>query len=57
MLRDRPLTEKERAHFQRLFETHPSGNGGPARRIRMASQANEWFEHIADVHRYIAPPM
>ncbi|MBE7519663.1 MAG: hypothetical protein HS107_10515 [Thermoflexaceae bacterium] len=55
MLRDRPLTATERAQFERLFETHPSGTGGPADRVRTVSQANDWLEHLADVRRYIWP--
>ncbi|MCK6563694.1 MAG: hypothetical protein HUU14_05305 [Dehalococcoidia bacterium] len=57
MLRDRPLTEAERARIQQLFEAHPSGHGGPAHKVRTLSQANDWYEHIADVRRYITPPV
>jgi hypothetical protein len=54
MIRDRPLTQAERAELALLFQTlPPADQQAMMRRIRTVSQAQEWVEHIANAQSFI----
>jgi hypothetical protein len=54
MIRDRPLTQDERSALAHLFQTlPPADQQAMMRRIRTVSQAQEWFEHVANAQAFI----